>query len=177
MTESLIKAKPLRLLYIPLAFSSVETKVRGFNGMGFLESFISPLDLLFLYRENRAFWEEPNFEVFKQFVDPFLEGDWHVRWAEDIRQAREERTIKNLAVSQLTHKDLLNCEVKFNGNMLFLVEREVQQHEDFHAFYREILRQMALVLQCEIYQQYDIFKEFCRIDSIVVVDRTKQKEE
>ena len=61
--------------------------------------------------------------------------------------------------------------------MLFLAEREVQQHEDFHAFYREILRQMALVLQCEIYQQYDIFKEFCRIDSIVVVDRTKQKEE
>lgn len=177
MTESLIKARPLRLLYIPLAFSSVETKLRGFNGMGFLETFINPVDLLFLYRENRAFWEEPNFSVFNQFIDPFKEGDWHQRWADDIQQAVDERALKGLAVSQLTHADLLRCEVYFNGNMLFLAERETQQHESFHAFYGDIVRKMALIVQCEVYQQYEIFKEFCRIDSIVVIDRSTQKEE
>lgn len=174
--SSLITARPLRLLYIPLAFSSVETKLRGFNGMTFLESFIDPIDLLFLYRENRAFWEEPNFSMFNQFVDPFKEGDWHIRWADDIQQAVDERLIQNLTVSSLKHADLLNCEVYFNGNMLFLVQRETQQHESFHAFYGAVIRKMALIVQCEIYQEYDIFKEFCRIDPIVVIDRTAQKE-
>lgn len=176
INSSLIPARPLRLLYIPLAFSSVETKLRGFNGMGFLESFVDPVDLLFLYRENRAFWEEPNFSVFNQFVDPFKEGDWHIRWADDIQQTVDERQLQNLAVSSLTHRDLLYCEVYFNGNMLFLVQREQQQHESFHDFYGAIIRKMALIVQCEIYQAYDIFKEYCRIDPIVVIDRPTQKE-
>lgn len=171
MTESLIKAKPLRLLYIPLAFSSVETRIRGFNGMVFLESFIDPVDLLFLYRENRCFWEEPAFHMFSQFIDPFKEGSWAESWAEDIRKAVEERTLKNLPVSDLTHDRLLFCEVFFNGNMLFLAERETQQHESFHEFYEAILDKMAEQMQCSVYQLYNIFAEFCRIDPILFVER------
>ena len=174
MTESLIKAKPLRLLYIPLAFSSVETRIRGFNGMVFLESFIDPVDLLFLYRENRCFWEEPAFAMFSQFIDPFKEGDWSKQWATDIQKAVEERTLKGQRVSDLTHDKLLFCEVYFNGNMLFFAERETPQHENFHAFYEAILDKMAEHMQCSVYQEYDIFAEYCRLDPIVFIERKAQ---
>ena len=170
-TPSLIKAKPLRLLHIPLAFSSVETRIRGFNGMGFLESFIDPVDLLFLYCENRPFWEEPAFSVFNDFVDPFKEGNWYKEWESDIVKAVDERTLKGEGVSHLTHEKLLYCEAFFNGNMLFLAEREEKQHESFHDFYGKLLSLFALHMQCSIYQEYQIFKEFCRIDPILFIER------